>query len=384
MNRTRIYQAGALLCGALCVGIYILILKEDTLYQTITPWVSQPLWQTYGINLAAMTGIGMSMTGALRSRERKKQTIFFILTALMVVVYGVVMGVMSYNIAYRMRNLSVALWPFVTFAAACQARQWMKKYKKNDLWGACGYFLAVLVLVWFLDTKMVQWETWGSEPMGILYLLGMGAVSWKMTETGQKSPGSNKAAWTVLILLGLVFLFALLTNDRVIEILGSLKNPVTSVTGSRDEINWLGYRGAAFMGIWTGDLSVMEEFFVSRLSRNCPLVWIGYVKGPGVMLLVLALEAGLLYCVISLAKEEARKDSWQKLPKILAAALICRAVLGLLADLFLIISPEMGVLLLKNSADVIMILYLIAQPSERGRSEDSGLAWRDNGGELIE
>ena len=32
------YQAGGLLCGVLCVWNYILILKEDTLYQTLTPW----------------------------------------------------------------------------------------------------------------------------------------------------------------------------------------------------------------------------------------------------------------------------------------------------------------------------------------------------------
>lgn len=377
MDKTRIYQAGAVICGALCVWIYILVLKADTLYQTVTPWIGQPPWQAYVIRLAVMTGTGILLTAALRSEDRKKQLFFFILTALMVAAYGMVMSYMSYNISYRMQNLCVSLWPFVTYAAASQARQWMKKrYGKDDLRGIWGYVPAVLVLVWFLETKMVSWGTSGRQPMEMLYLLGMGAVSWKMTETDQRQPGSGKTTWAVLILCVAAFLASLLAGGRTMEILESLKNPVTSVTGSRAEINWLGYRAAVFLGAWRGDLSMMEEIYVSRLSRSCPLAWINYTKGPAAMALVLALELGLLYCVVSLAKQEAGKNPGQALPGILAAALIGRTVLGLAADLFLITWSNMGVLLLNNPGDVIIILYLIAWPWEGGREGD----WPDSEG----
>lgn len=363
MTRTRVYQAGALLCGVLCVWNYILILKEDTLYQTLTPWVIHPPWLIYGIRLACVTAVGILLSAALRSEGRKKHTCFSIFTALMVVIYAVIMEAMTYNLSYQMQSLSVSLWPFATYGAACQTRQWMKnRHEKRDLPGGCGYFLAILMSVWFLETKMVRWGVLGRDPLEILYLLGMGAVSWKMTETEEKSQDSGKAMAAILFMCGLAFLAALFASDRVGEILESLKNPITSVTGNKDGINWLGYRKEVFMGAWRGDLSVMEELYMGKLSRGCPLAWISYAKGPVAMLLVLALETGLLYGVVSLAKKEMEEDPWQVLPGILAAALISRAVLGLAADLFLITSSKMGVLLLKNPGDIIAVVYLTAWP----------------------
>ena len=74
MTRTRVYQAGGLFCGVLCVWNYILILKEDTLYQTLTPWVIHPPWLIYGIRLACVTAVGILLSAALRSEGRKKHS----------------------------------------------------------------------------------------------------------------------------------------------------------------------------------------------------------------------------------------------------------------------------------------------------------------------
>ena len=131
MTRIRVYQAGGLLCGVLCVWNYILILKEDTLYQTLTPWVIHPPWLIYGIRLACVTAVGILLTAALRSGGRKKHTCFSIFTALMVVIYAVIMEAMTYNLSYQMQSLSVSLWPFATYGAAYQTRQWIKNTREK-------------------------------------------------------------------------------------------------------------------------------------------------------------------------------------------------------------------------------------------------------------
>lgn len=73
---------------------------------------------------------------------------------------------------------------------------------------------------------------------------------------------------------------------------------------------------------------------------------------------VLVLEGLLLYCLIL----EFRKDGETEdriLRKVLLAALVIHSILGLFAELFLITSTDVGLLLLRNPGDVIIILYLL-------------------------
>lgn len=81
------------------------------------------------------------------------------------------------------------------------------------------------------------------------------------------------------------------------------------------------------------------------------------MKGWGTFLIVLVLELFFLYCFVSIVLR--RNAGKNPLVKVLLTTVIVRSILGLLADLFVITTPDIGILLLRNPADILLILYLI-------------------------
>ena len=63
------------------------------------------------------------------------------------------------------------------------------------------------------------------------------------------------------------------------------------------------------------------------------------------------------FCIVSIVLR--RNAGENPFVKVLLITVIVRSILGLLADLFVITTPDIGILLLRNPADILLILYLI-------------------------
>ena len=132
---------------------------------------------------------------------------------------------------------------------------------------------------------------------------------------------------------------------------------VSGSTGQLSRENWVGYRLELALDAWTGDISsyMQEPFYVN--VDNCSLFWIK--DQLGWLAFVIAVAAGLilLYSLVKLTRGSgAKHDSFRKF---LVISLVLRCVLGYSAELFLIVSTDLGAFLLRNPGEVLLIGLLI-------------------------
>lgn len=219
-----------------------------------------------------------------------------------------------------------------------------------------------------LESKLMIFSEFFRRELGdTIYLFSVSVAVWIITGKDKKQclkhqrtaigTGRWKKGIPVMAVLASFFVI-FYQHPRVSEILSGLSNPIQSVEGGIYDINWFGYRIALLFRGWAEDLSMMKYEHAMFTIEQCPLLCIKYAGGMMTVVFVLVLESLLLYCLILEFRKDGETED-RTLRKVLLAALVIHSILGLFAELFLITSTDVGLLLLRNPGDVIIILYLL-------------------------
>ncbi|MBQ8231375.1 MAG: hypothetical protein IJZ34_05555 [Lachnospiraceae bacterium] len=169
-----------------------------------------------------------------------------------------------------------------------------------------------------------------------------------------------------MIVLPVIVLLSLFWQQpRVGEILESLSNPFSSVSGNKWEVNWLGYRLQLLGQGWTGDFSLMGDH-AAYLSADCPLVWLNTSFGFPAVLLVLLLAVCIFRGMYQLVKRKRENGQEYGELAILAFALCVRTVLALAANVFLITTSDVGIFMMGNAYDIIPLMFFLIAGAETG------------------
>ena len=279
-------------------------------------------WMKYLVRLIWAAALG-TVLASFRSAYRKSPKLQTPVTWIAVaVILFLLYCIDCYDVSWYLRSVMGAAWPVLVYplAKGILGRVDMEN-KKRVLCAEIVYYLVITALIWLVDDKLLMWEHYRREPLRMIYLIVTAAAALWLAKREYKR---------VNVLLPAIVLFALFRQQpRVGEILESLSNPFSSVSGSRWEVNWLGYRLQLCKQGWSGDFSLMGDH-AAYISADCPLVWLNASFG------------------------------------FLAFALCVRTVLALAANVFLITTSDVGILMMGNAYDIIPLMFFLTAGAETG------------------
>ena len=352
------FQICALISVSICVAVYIWCLSDPLEGNKYALTISNSVRFVYIVKMIYLAFFGV-LCGFIWKRERKRRNFLWLVTIIGMVGYCLLLHMLGYRVRGVMKELLLSLWPLFVYIAADRCIRFIiPKTQAIYLTGMALYYMALVGSIWIIEYKMAGTEFSRREPVEMIYLLVTGIITWRIVEKHHRKSAAEwktMASW-IFPLAGLVAVFW--NHERLLEIFSGLTNPVSAVYADNPRnVNWIGYRVTLFLDAWAGDFSFIEENWITMNLYSSPLFWIRYMKGWGPFLIVLVLELFLLYCIVSVVLR--RNAGENPFVKVLLITVIVRSILGLLADLFVITTPDIGILLLRNPADILLILYLI-------------------------
>lgn len=356
-GKTRLFQLGAVISILISVSIYIWSLKGTSAADSYIVWASNRYGSKYILRLCyfLLSGLFCLFIWKISKNKIYVGTLFILESIL----YCLLRTWLGYDLGYTAKELCLALWPVFTYLSAARLLGLKRKSKPLPyIVEVVLYYMIFTAGIWFIQYKLVMSEFFRRNPVEMIYMLVIGILSWIAAVQGRSDLNKHKYSLIdgILPVMSCVFLFW--NHDRILQIIGSLRTPFTSVaTDNLVETNWIGYRFSLFSDAWFGNLSFLKMDWILEKLYRCPLFWIKYQKGWIPALIVIIMEFTLLYCIVMLVKN---KDAGKNpLVKILLVSVLLYTVLGILADMFLITSADIGMPILRNPADILLIFYLV-------------------------
>lgn len=364
------YQIGIIVCSLVCTGVYIWSILSASEYSVyFEPDIGFYYLFKY-LYLTAAGAFGMYLWAGGSGKYRK----YFLPAALAVLtIYCISISWMGYAWQYAVKELCLALWPFFTYIAAARITDLIAKRKRwNYLVGMGLYFISLCLSIWVIEEVMVPSEFYRRDPVEMAYMLITGSLSWIVVGKGHWEDNKKEKTRAVLVFSLISCMAVFWDHERIWSIIRSLANPITASHADVPyQVNWLGYRIQIFLDAWLGSRAAFEDVGLFSRVHNCPLFWIKYQKGWPLSVVVFTAGLILIYCVMMGTKRrESRENTFIR---ILLWSLFLRCILGYLAELFLITSTDVGVLLLRNPADILLVCYLVLLQKGEGKNE----AWCD-------
>ncbi len=356
-GKTRLFQLGAVITILISVSIYVWSLKSTSVSDPYIAWASNRYGSKYMLRFCYFLLSGFLCVFVWKISKNKIYVGTLFISEC--ILYCLLRTWLGYDLGYTVKGLCLTLWPVFTYLLAVRLLGLKRKSKPLPyIVEVVLYYIIFTVGIWLIQYKLVMSEFFRRNPVEMIYMLVIGILSWIAAVQGQSDLNKHKYSLIngILPVMSCVFLFW--DHDRILQIIGSLRNPVTSVaTDNLVEINWIGYRISLFSDVWLGNLSFLKNGWISESIYECPLFWIKYQNGWLPALIVIIMELTLLYCIVMIVKI---KGAGKKpLVKILMASVLLYTVLGILADMFLITSADIGMPLLRNPADILLVLYLV-------------------------
>lgn len=356
-GKTRLFQLGAVISILISVSIYIWSLKGTWAADSYIVWASNRYGSIYILRFCYFLLSGLFCLFVWRISKNKiyVETLFILESIL----YCLLRTWLGYDLGYTVKELCLTLWPVFTYLLAVRLLGLKRKSKPVPyMVELVLYYIIFTVGIWVVQYRFVVSEFFRRNPVEMIYMLVIGILSWIVAVQSRSDLNKHKYSLIdrILPVMSCVFLFW--NHDRILQIIGSLRNPFTSVaTDNLVETNWIGYRFSLFSDAWFGNLSFLKMDWILEKLYRCPLFWIRYQKGWIPALIVMIMEFTLLYCIVMLVKN---KDAGKNpLVKILLVSVLLYTVLGILADMFLITSADIGMPILRNPADILLVLYLV-------------------------
>lgn len=344
----KICRIGIIVCSILNVAVYIrsaLNASEEGFFES-----DIGLYDIFKYAYLIALCVGASLI--LRKAMTKKYLVIAAVGVL-TLYYLIITKVLYHNGLYAMEELCLSLWPLGTYLLAENVIKLNRNRDKLSHFLAIGiYFCVVQVAIFFVQDILVSSEFFRRDPIETFFMIVVGIFSW-ITVEKRYSIQISKTACGVCSILSVLVTFW--NHKRISNIIGSLVNPISSgYTGNLCSDNWIGYRINLAWNAWFGgDISPLGLY----PSINSPLFWIKYRNGWFPFFVAVVSGVVLLYFVVIIMK----KTSIDKIPliKFLLLASIFRWTLGYLAEMFLITSTNIGMLLVRNPGD-ILVLWILA------------------------
>lgn len=358
-EKVPLFQTGALMSAAICAAVYVWCLSDPLEGNKYALTISNSVQVVYTIKVIYLAFIGI-LCIFINKKGRGEHRNYVCLAAIAgIACYCILLYAMGYRNASGIKELLLSLWPLIVYISAdrcirlISSRTWALY-----LTGMALYYAALCVSIWLIEYKMAGNGFTRREPVETSYLFITGIFAWRIAKkhiVNSDQEWKTAVSW-IFPLAGFAAVFW--NHERLLQIFSGLTNPVTAIYADNPlKVNWIGYRLTLFLDAWAGDFSFIEDNWISMNLYSSPLFWIRYMKGWGAFFIVLALELFLLYCIVSIILR--RNAGENPLVRILLTTVIIRSLLGLFVDLFVITTPDIGMLLLRNPADILLILYLV-------------------------
>lgn len=377
MKKTILFRAAALLCAALCVSVYALCLYKISLSGMFLIPKGNNMCHAYIADICCLTVMALFLSAVFGLRDKRLYIPALLLAVLLTAGYCTIMDYMSQDIFMKLYMLKVSLWPFITYFIVLAIK------RITDKKGLC-VFLAGIVIYYIIAAFAAGVEFYRPaepgyslyEPLERVYMLFISVFAWvvmnkdrfffsKACRYKYKPNSSSERVWDfAAILLNILCISAviciiLFSTARTYDILQSLKNPIVNTDGNTADVNWIGYRIALLLNAWRGNLYVAEKPFVFNIAYGCSLFQIKYTYGKYFAILVLLAEILMLCCIGAAALNKKGGEKLSCLSCVILVSIITRGVVGIMAEIFMLISTDMGAMLLRNPGDVFIILYFI-------------------------
>lgn len=371
ISTAKTYRISVIMCSVISVFIYIYSFYGSSKYGLGVNDTTGPYYTFRLIYWMAFCVLGSML---YRSKRRKSSVLVAGIIALLA--YSVIIEeVFHRNSLYAIKEVCLSLWPIVTYVLATGLVKWNgNKSKPQYMLGMGAYFVILQMMMFVIENTLVPSEFFRRDSIEITFMFVVGAVSWVVAEKQYRMAHST-AAFGVCCIFSVLAMFW--NHKRILDIVRSLSNPVVSgSTGQLSRENWVGYRLGLALDAWTGDISsyMQEPFYVN--VDNCLLFW---VKDQlGWLAFVIAVAAGLilLYSLVKLTRGSGAENN--SFRKFLVISLVLRCALGYFAELFLIVSTDLGALLLRNPGEVLLIGLLIFLNLEEGNMKEEAGKKVDN------
>lgn len=248
--------------------------------------------------------------------EKKRSGILFLVLALLAGLVGHYWSL--WNIRNYLHMFLLVLWSFISLGIATAVK------KKENAYSIVGYYCIVTAGIWIIEEVLVSSELFRRDILEIIYLLGVALIAWNIEKQEWKSIITVRQ----LILPGISMGVLLINHERFMDIIYSLGNPIHSVSGVPAEVNWLGHR------------ITMMRYAGLDLHQ----------------VMVLLVEAAVLYCLYKMYCQEKTRESQNLWMKIQFCSIFLWTCIGFLAEIFLISSTGIRLLLLGDTQLFIMIV----------------------------
>lgn len=255
------------------------------------------------------------------------------------------------------------IWPFLVLGFGRHIRdlkltlgvnQWkVQDWEPGEFWGSliyCG--LVLLAMEMFLHLESYYWLD--KDILGALYFSAVICVGWYCSDENGKSRKNP-----ICLLFAAVFFWKFLgASYRVKEIMDSLKNPITAITGTHSEINWLGNRIYMLKQIWLGQpgmSAAQRAYMVEGIS----LATAKNLYGAGGVLVILLLQGILLYLLYCLYRNRIRTQEHTVWYRMAFISIVVWTVIAFAGQILLISSTYVDFMFLGATQMSVMVMVLL-------------------------
>lgn len=319
-------------------------------------WGYEGAWIRYLFNMLKMSVSALLLTQAFRKwilEKKRREGVIYLIGAFVVSLFGVYVNISNYR--HNIQNMLVTIWPIVILAAAFYVRKNDKKFIAGK-WncGALIYYAIATAAIWFIEDTLIASIFFKREILEVMYLLILSVAAWYLSARYMK----QKNNWCTLLFpavsLGILFL----KHERISDIIRSFANPITSVSGVPAEVNWLGHRIVMMRQAWSGKMELLGEE-AERILYNGTLVVINDKLYWWLLALILVAEIVLLYSLYKIYQNRVKEENTDVWMKMVFYAILLWSVIGIFAEVFIVTSTSIGLLLLGNTETLVMILFFI-------------------------
>lgn len=351
------YYAGVIICSILSVSIYIWgflsTSEEGSIFNCDVGF-----YYIFKCLYLAVFGV---LGNLLYKNKVKTKYLGIAATGALILYCFIINNLFCYDYLYAIKELCLSLWPVFTYLFGSKIiRINRDKSKAQYILGMGIYFVLLIFVICFIENTLVPSEFYRRDSVEMIFMIVIGIVSWRIIE---KQHCIEKSILELSMFSISSFLVTFWNHERILDIMSSLINPISSVPiDNLHTDNWIGYRMSLAWNAWFGDMSpFLDDTFYFNVNK-CSLFWIKYQKGWLPALIILIMEITLLVCIVMLIKN---KGAGKKaLVKILLASVLLYTILGFLADIFLITSTDIGMLILRNPGDILLVFYFVFGESQ--------------------
>lgn len=313
-------------------------------------------WQDYIIQAILVCGGSALLALSYKFLKPKNRTFWYCLNAVVLILMIYAISTLTgKTISFNIQMLMLAIFPILCY--------WLVKklfqYNINENILMFVYNIVVVVFIWLMQEVIIKKSYFAADVVAEIYMYAIAEIALLTYIIKHKSFKFNTRSIVSFALTNIVVLFVFLRQERVVEIIHSLNYNLSDVGIEGDLKNWLALRGGMLKSSICGDFTVVNPHYMQSLVRGCSLAWLsgvgGWYVGVSIVLLEIVFVASMLIY---------SKRTQNALVLIISLSFVLKLVIGVLANMFLVFSTNIGLPFIGIAIDAIAIFVVIMLKNE--------------------